>query len=106
MLKNSELILAASVPLLWGIGFTFAKAGLTEFPPLFLMGLRFSLASLVLVWFVTIPRIYSSEEPIPESEGLQKEIQLLSDAISKRDINSALESMKILVPEYDPGNGK
>jgi len=56
VLKNSELILAASVPLLWGIGFTFAKAGLNEFPPLFLMGLRFSLASLVLVWFVTIPR--------------------------------------------------
>ena len=56
MLKNSELILAASVPLLWGIGFTFAKAGLNEFPPLFLMGLRFSLASLVLLWFVPIPR--------------------------------------------------
>jgi len=56
VLKNSELILAASVPLLWGIGFTFAKAGLTEFPPLFLMGLRFSLASLLLVWFVPIPR--------------------------------------------------
>jgi len=56
VLKNSELILAASVPLLWGIGFTFAKAGLNEFPPLFLMGLRFSLASLVLVWFVPIPR--------------------------------------------------
>ena len=56
MLKNSELILAASVPLLWGIGFTFAKAGLNEFPPLFLMGLRFSLASLALVWFVPIPR--------------------------------------------------
>ncbi|MDP7621580.1 MAG: EamA family transporter [SAR324 cluster bacterium] len=56
MLKNSELILAASVPLLWGIGFTFAKSGLNEFPPLFLMGLRFSLASLVLLWFVPIPR--------------------------------------------------
>ncbi len=52
------------------------------------------------------PRIYSSEEPIPESEALQKEIQLLSDAISKRDLNSALESMKRLVPEYDPVNGK
>ena len=56
MLKHSELLLAASVPLLWGIGFTFAKAGLNEFPPLFLMGLRFSLASLALVWFVPIPR--------------------------------------------------
>ena len=56
MLKHSELLLAASVPLLWGIGFTFAKAGLNEFPPLFLMGLRFTLAALTLVWFVPIPR--------------------------------------------------
>ena len=56
MLKNSELLLTASVPLLWGIGFTFAKAGLNEFPPLFLMGLRFTLAALTLVWFVPIPR--------------------------------------------------
>ena len=56
MLKNSELLLAASVPLLWGFGFTFTKAGLNEFPPLFLMGLRFSLASLVLIWFAPIPR--------------------------------------------------
>lgn len=55
-MKHSELLLAASVPLLWGIGFTFAKAGLNEFEPLFLMGLRFSLASLALVWFVPIPR--------------------------------------------------
>jgi O-acetylserine/cysteine efflux transporter len=56
VLKHSELLLAASVPLLWGIGFTFAKAGLNEFPPLFLMGLRFTLAALTLVWFVPIPR--------------------------------------------------
>ena len=55
-MKSSELLLAASVPLVWGIGFTLAKAGMNEFPPLFLMGLRFSLASLVLVWFVTFPR--------------------------------------------------
>jgi FlaA1/EpsC-like NDP-sugar epimerase len=52
------------------------------------------------------PRIFSSEEPLPESEVLQKEIQLLTEAISKRDLNSALESMKRLVPEYNPDNGK
>jgi len=50
------------------------------------------------------PRIFSSEEPLPESEILQKEIQLLSEAISKRDLYSALESMKRLVPEYNPEN--
>ena len=55
-MKGSELLLAASVPLIWGIGFTLAKAGMNEFPPIFLMGLRFSLASLVIVWFVNFPR--------------------------------------------------
>ena len=52
------------------------------------------------------PRIYSSEEPLPESEVLKKEIQQLSEAISKRDLNSALDSMKRLVPEYNPENGQ
>ena len=52
------------------------------------------------------PRIYSSEEPLPETEVLHKEIKLLSEAISKRDLNSALDSMKRLVPEYKPDNGK
>ena len=52
------------------------------------------------------PRIYSSEEPLPESEVLHKEIQLLSEAISKRDLNSALDSMKRLVPEYNQDNGQ
>ncbi len=52
------------------------------------------------------PRIYSSEEPLLESEVLHKEIQLLNEAISKRDLDSALDSMKRLVPEYNPDNGK
>ena len=51
-----DLLLALCVPLIWGLGFTFAKAGLGEFPPLFLMGMRFCLTALVLVWFVGIPR--------------------------------------------------
>ncbi len=50
-----DLLLALSVPLLWSLGFTFAKAGMNELPPLLLMGLRFTLAALVLVWFVPRP---------------------------------------------------
>ncbi len=52
------------------------------------------------------PRIFCSEEPLPEVKVLEKEIQLLTEAISKRDLNSALESMKRLVPEYNPENGQ
>jgi O-acetylserine/cysteine efflux transporter len=55
-LKIRELLLALSVPLIWGFGFTFAKAGMTEFPPLLLMGMRFCIVALILVWFVPCPR--------------------------------------------------
>ena len=58
LLRFRDLLLATLVPLTWGAGFTIAKAGLEEFPPVFLMGLRFSLAAAVLVWFVPIPRGY------------------------------------------------
>ncbi len=52
------------------------------------------------------PRIFCSEEPLPDSEILQKEIKLLNESISKRDLNSTLESMRRLVPEYNPENVK
>ena len=51
-----HILMAVSVPVIWGLGFTFSKAALGEFPPLLLMGLRFSLTALLLVWFVPFPR--------------------------------------------------
>ncbi len=47
--------LALSVPINWGVGFTLAKAGLGEFPPLFLMSMRFSLSAVLLCWFFPPP---------------------------------------------------
>jgi len=53
--KRLDLLLALLVPTLWGMGFTLAKAGLDQFPPILLMALRFSLTALVLVWFIKPP---------------------------------------------------
>jgi O-acetylserine/cysteine efflux transporter len=50
-----DILLAISVPINWGMGFTFAKAGLGEFPPLFLMSMRFSLSAVLLCWFFPVP---------------------------------------------------
>jgi FlaA1/EpsC-like NDP-sugar epimerase len=52
------------------------------------------------------PRIFSSEEPLPEVKVLEKEISILTEAIERRDIDAALDSMKRLVPEYNPENGQ
>ena len=57
-MQLKHFLIAMLVPLTWGFGFTFAKSGLGHFPPLLLMGMRFTLAALILVWFVPVPRGY------------------------------------------------
>jgi FlaA1/EpsC-like NDP-sugar epimerase len=52
------------------------------------------------------PRIFCSEEPQPEVKVLEKEISILTETIEQRDISAALDSMKRLVPEYNPENGQ
>ncbi len=54
-MKVADVLLALLVPVLWGMGFTFAKAGLDHFPPILLMCLRFTVAALVLIWFFKPP---------------------------------------------------
>ncbi len=50
-----HILMALSVPLIWGMGFVFAKAALEFFPPILLMAFRFTVTALVLVWFVKPP---------------------------------------------------
>ena len=49
------MFLAILVQCLWGLGFTLSKAGTGQFPPIFLMGCRYALAAVVLIWFVRGP---------------------------------------------------
>lgn len=52
-----DIILAISVPVIWGLGFTLAKVAfvLSDFPPILLIAFRFALTTLVLLWFVKLP---------------------------------------------------
>ena len=56
-MKPADILLAISVAVIWGLGFTFAKAAIEYFPPILLMALRFTLTALVLVWFVRPPLV-------------------------------------------------
>ena len=47
--------MALMVPLVWGMGFVFAKVAINHFPPILLMAFRFALTAMVLVWFVPVP---------------------------------------------------
>lgn len=50
-----EIVCAVAVPLLWGYQFVIIKLGLTQFPPLFFLALRFLIIALLLVPFVERP---------------------------------------------------
>ena len=51
-----EVLMALTVPLVWGMGLVLAKGAIEQFPPILLMGFRFTLTAFLLVWFVPIPR--------------------------------------------------
>jgi len=52
-----QIICAVAVPLLWGYQFVAIKVGVTEFPPLFFLALRFLAIALLLVPFVKMPTL-------------------------------------------------
>ncbi len=57
-MKPLDILLALSVPLIWGLGFTLAKVAFVyvSFPPILLMAFRFTATALVLIWFFPPPR--------------------------------------------------
>ena len=50
-MKTYDILIALSVPILLGFGFVIAKTAMEYFPPYLLMGLRFTIPALILVWF-------------------------------------------------------
>lgn len=56
-MRPLDILLAISVPVIWGMGFTLAKVAFVyvHFPPILLMAFRFGLTALLLVWFVKPP---------------------------------------------------
>ncbi|HYH17832.1 MAG TPA: EamA family transporter [Azospirillum sp.] len=51
-----DVALALLIMALWGLNFVAAKIGLAEFPPMLLMGMRFTLVAALLLPFVRMPR--------------------------------------------------
>jgi len=55
-MKTYDILIALSVPILLGFGFVIAKPAMHYFPPYLLMGLRFTIPALILVWFFPKPK--------------------------------------------------
>ena len=53
-----DTLIASLVPIFLGFGFVIAKPAFDSFPPILLMGIRFTFAASLLIWWFPIPRGY------------------------------------------------
>ena len=53
-----DTLVASLVPIFLGFGFVIAKPAFESFPPILLMGIRFTFAASLLIWWFPIPRGY------------------------------------------------
>ena len=53
-----DTFIASLVPIFLGFGFVIAKPAMDHFPPILLMGLRFTFAASILIWWFPIPKKY------------------------------------------------
>ncbi len=53
-----DTLISALVPIFLGFGFVIAKPAFESFPPILLMGIRFTFAASLLIWWFPIPRGY------------------------------------------------
>jgi|TARA_Y100000996_G_scaffold219820_1_gene172854 O-acetylserine/cysteine efflux transporter len=57
-LNLKDTLIASLVPIFLGFGFVIAKPAMVDFPPILLMGLRFTFAASILIWWFPIPKKY------------------------------------------------
>jgi len=55
-MKTRDIFIALIVPILLGFGFVIAKPAMQYFPPYLLMGMRFTIPVLILVWWFPLPK--------------------------------------------------
>ncbi len=53
-----DTLIASLVPIFLGFGFVIAKPAFESFPPILLMGIRFTFAASILIWWFPIPKRY------------------------------------------------
>ena len=55
-MKIQDIFIALLVPIILGFGFVIAKPAMQYFPPYLLMGMRFTIPALMLVWWLPLPK--------------------------------------------------
>lgn len=93
-----DLLLAITVPCLWGIGVVITKQGMEQFPPMLINGLRWSLTGLVLVWWFPIPKKLLKNLFVISFIGCTLQYSLTFSGLNIIDASSAVLFLQFEVP--------
>ena len=93
-----DSLIAITVPVLLGFGFVIAKPAMQQFPPFLLMGLRFTLAALILVWWFPIPKVFLKKIFLVSLVGGTLTYGLVYSGFDKIDASSATLLVQTEVP--------
>ena len=94
-MKTRDILIALTTPILLGFGFAIAKPAMQQFPPFLLMGLRFTIAALILVWWFPIPRKFLKDIFIVSLIGGTLTYGLVYSGFDRVDASSALSLIHI-----------
>ena len=97
-MKIYDILIALSVPILLGFGFVIAKPAMQYFPPYLLMGLRFTIPALILVWFFPLPKGLFADLFKVSFIGSTLQYGLTYTGLSIIDASSAILLIQLEVP--------
>jgi len=93
-----DILLALCAPLLLGFGFAIAKPAMQQFPPFLLMGLRFTIAALILIWWFPVPKKLLKDLFIVSLIGGTLTYGLVYTGLNKVDASSSILLVHTEVP--------
>ncbi len=93
-----DILIAISVPILLGFGFVIAKPAMQDFPPFLLMGLRITIAALILIWWFPIPKGLFKKIFIVAQIGTTIQYGLTYTGLNLIDASSAVLLIQAEVP--------
>ena len=94
--KNT--LLASLVPIFLGFGFVIAKPAMEYFPPMLLMGLRFTFAASILVWWFPIPKGFLKKIFIASLIANTLQYSITYTGLSMIDASAAVLLVQMEVP--------
>ena len=97
-MKLQDILIALIVPITLGFGFVIAKPAFEYFPPFLLMGLRFTITALILIWWFPIPKGLFKDLIIVSFVGSTLQYALTYSGLNMIDASSAVLLVQVEVP--------